>query len=260
MTVPCPERLRHAFTPSAYLAGVVRNKYPGASVRVLPNGVDARLFARAAEMTQRDPRIPGGRPVVLYAGRMSPEKGPLVVAKAFAELRKRRPDCFLVLAGEFSVGPSTSNRVRYGDEIRRTVAGYADDCIVLGSVTPERMHEVYAHADLVVVPSQFEEPFGMVALEALAAGRPVLAFRRGGLPEFIVDGRNGFLMDGTDDPVRLAERIDALLGDPAALAHVASAARECVAERYDWSAVAREVEAAYVQVLAGGDAREKGAA
>jgi glycosyltransferase involved in cell wall biosynthesis len=251
MAVPCPELLRHAFTPSAYLGGVVRGKYPAASVRVLPNGVDAPLFARAAQTTGRDARIPAGRRVLLYAGRMSPEKGPLVVAQAFAELRKRRPDAFLVLAGEFSVGPATSNRVRYGDEIRRIVAGYADDALVLGTVTPERMHEIYAQADLVVVPSQFEEPFGMVALEALAAGRPVLAFRRGGLPEFISDGRNGFLMDGTGDPAKLAARIDSLLGDPASLSRVAAAARESVAEKYDWSVVARDVEAAYAAVLSG---------
>ena len=260
MAVPCPERLQHAFTPSTYLAGVVRQKYPAATVRVLPNGVDAPLFARAAGGTPRDARIPSGRPVVLYAGRMSPEKGPLVVAQAFAELRKRRPDAFLVLAGEFSVGPATSNRVRYGDDIRRVVAGYAKDALVLGSVTPERMHEIYAQADLVIVPSQFEEPFGMVALEALAAGRPVLAFRRGGLTEFIADGQNGFLMEGTDDRARLAERIDALLGDPAALARVATAARESVAEKYDWSVVARSVEAAYADVLAESHGRREGAA
>jgi glycosyltransferase involved in cell wall biosynthesis len=227
---------------------------------VLPNGVDAPLFARAAQTTERDARIPAGRRVVLYAGRMSPEKGPLVVAQAFAELRKNRPDAFLVLAGEFSVGPATSNRVRYGDEIRRVVAGYANDALVLGSVTPERMHEIYAQADLVVVPSQFEEPFGMVALEALAAGRPVLAFRRGGLPEFISDGRNGFLMDGTDDPAKLAVRIDALLGDPASLSRVAAAARESVAEKYDWSVVARAVESAYAAVLSGDAAPGGGAA
>jgi len=112
----------------------------------------------------------------------------------------------------------------------------------------------------VIVPSQFEEPFGMVALEALAAGRPVLAFRRGGLPEFIADGQNGFLMEGTDDPARLAERIDALLGDPASLAGVATAARESVAEKYDWSVVARSVEAAYADVLAESHGRREGAA
>ena len=260
MAVPCAELLRHAFAPSAYLAGVVRSKFPAATVRDLPNGVDASLFARAAGSAQRDPRIPAGRPVVLYAGRMSPEKGPLVLAKAFAMLREQRRDAFLVLAGEFSVGAATSNRVRYGDEIRRVVAGYADDCLVLGSVTPERMHEIYAQADLVVVPSQFEEPFGMVALEGLAAGRPVLAFRKGGLPEFISDGRNGFLMDGTDDPARLAERIGALLGDPAAAARVAGAARASVAEKYDWSVVARAVEAAYAEVLGAGQAAREGAA
>jgi UDP-glucose:(glucosyl)LPS alpha-1,2-glucosyltransferase len=140
------------------------------------------------------------------------------------------------------------------------VAGYANHALVLGSVTPERMHEIYAQADLVIVPSQFEEPFGMVALEALAAGRPVLAFRRGGLPEFIADGQNGFLMKGTDDPARLAERIDALLGDPASLARVAAAARESVAEKYDWSVVARAVEAAYADVLASRTAEHGGPA
>ncbi len=100
----------------------------------------------------------------------------------------------------------------------------------------------------------------MVALEALAAGRPVLAFRRGGLPEFISDGRNGFLMDGTDDPAKLAVRIDALLGDPASLSRVAAAARESVAEKYDWSVVARAVESAYAAVLSGDAAPGGGAA
>ena len=67
-------------------------------------------------------------------------------------------------------------------------------------------------------------------------------------------------MEGTDDPARLAERIDALLGDPAALARVATAARESVAEKYDWSVVARSVEAAYANVLAESHGRREGAA
>ena len=246
--VACAERVRWCITPSAYLASVVRRTLTAAEVRVVPNGVDVALFGEATSRRAALPATADGKKVIVYAGRMSPEKGPLLLVRAFAVLRQRRDDVFLMLVGEFRHDGPACDRTRYGDEIRRVAVGFAADCSIVGVVPHDHMQDVYALADLVVVPSTFEA-FGMVALEALAAGKPVLAFATGGLPEFIVDGENGFLMPGTDEPLALADRIDALLADPARLERVGQAARASAVD-YDWSVVARRLEAAYAEVLA----------
>ena len=85
----------------------------------------------------------------------------------------------------------------------------------------------------------------MVAIEAMAAGTPVLAARKGGLPEIVRDGVTGFLLDDAKNPTAFAHRLDGLLNDRARLEAVRRGARDYVVRHHDWHVVADQLEAAY---------------
>lgn len=217
----------------------------------LPNGVDAEAFrpadaaARAAARARF--RVPHDRRVVLYVGRISPEKGPDLLVEA---MRRLDPERFhLVLAGEWPRGdPRRSARVVFAESLRARLAGMP--VTVLGHFAPESMAEIYRLGDLLVVPSRFEEPFSMVAIEAMASGLPVLALAKGGMKEYMTDGDNALVLPPDADAADLAAAIRAAAeAPPERLERVARAARRLVESRFTWAHVARETERLYREML-----------
>jgi glycosyltransferase involved in cell wall biosynthesis len=93
---------------------------------------------------------------------------------------------------------------------------------------------MYSDADICVVPSTWEEPFGIVAVEAMAAGRPVCAARVGGLQEIVIDGESGFLFN-RGDAGDLARRLGALLDDGALRSRMGTVGRARAEIEYDWA-------------------------
>lgn len=238
------------FVVSKFLERYFRDTLPNANITTIPNGVDTALYVPKWQRTNTatndeiQGQIPPGKKVVLYAGRMSPEKGPLKLVKAFLALLEQRRDVFLVLAGEFS-GREESDRTAYGAAIKSECAKIQDHCVILGDIAPQSMQEVYAIADLVVMPSVFSEPFGMVAIEAMAAGVPVLAARKGGLMEIIEDRVTGIFIRDEDQPRAFANQISEILDDEELIARVQQNARRYVEPRFRWEMVAERIEAAY---------------
>jgi len=137
-------------------------------------------------------------------GRISPEKGQLDFLAAAKMIARQAPDCRFVICGAplFSTGSSEL----YAQRVRRAAAGLA---VELAGWQAD-VAEVLARLDLVAVPSASFEATPRVILEAYAAGVPVVAYRAGGIPEVVEDGRTGFLVDPA--PEALAERITTLLG------------------------------------------------
>ena len=235
------------FTVSRYLKNWYAARLPGADIRIITNGVDTETFRPLAlpETVALRARLqlPTDKKIILYAGRISPEKGPLDLVRAFAELRKHRQDVFLLLVGETRTG--ADRRGAYGQALLAACETLRGDCYHAGIVDPTRMHEYYQIADLAVVPSEFEEPFGMVAIEAMAAGAPVLATRKGGLPEIVREGVTGFLLDDAKDLVSFARRLEELLNDPGDLETVRKTARDYVMRHHDWRVVGAQLETTY---------------
>ena len=232
---------------SRYLKNWYAARLPGADIRIVTNGVDTDVFqpltpAKIDGLHTRL-KLPTDRKIVLYAGRISPEKGPLDLVHAFGELRKIRHDVLLVLVGEVRTG--ADRRGDYGRQLLAACEALGADCYHAGTVDPARMHEYYQIADLVVVPSEFEEPFGMVAIEAMAAGTPVLAVRRGGLVEFIHEGETGFFIADTKNASQFAREIAQLLDQPKRLAEVARRARDYVERTHRWEHVALQLKQHY---------------
>jgi glycosyltransferase involved in cell wall biosynthesis len=234
------------FVVSQYLRDWYRTRHPLTDVRTVTNGVDVALFQSPAPTS--DPRldqIPNDRRVLLYVGRMSPEKGPLDLVHAFARLLERRSDVFLVLVGELRQGAASDNRARYGAELAAACAKIRDHCLLAGNVDPAHIQHYYRRGDLLVVPSEFQEPFCMVAIEGMAAQVPVLAARKGGIPEYVHEDKTGFLIPDTKDRDAFANKMSALLDNPALLRSVSDNALAYVAAHHSWDDVSRQLLEAY---------------
>lgn len=142
---------------------------------------------------------------VMALGRVVPEKGFDVILRAMAIVVAKRPRAKLKLAGD---GAELAN---LRDLVRQL--GLTDNVDLAGWLHPDRViADMAAHA-AVIVPSVWNEPFGLVALEAAQAGRACIASRVGGLPEIVEDGRTGYLVD-KGDAEQLAARILDLMADP----------------------------------------------
>jgi len=217
-------------------------------VCVVPPGVDMEQYA---------PRPAGGvrarlglldRRVVVYAGRLERLKGADLFVEAIAELLARPgfDDVVALVCGGDSGDGRRQARHAGGERgrLEELVAerGLVERVRFLGAVTPRRLADLYALADVCVVPSHTES-FGLVALEAQASGTPVVAAAVGGLVDVVEDGVTGFLLEGRD-PAVFAGRIGEVLADPALRERMGSAARER-AGRYTWERSVERLLALY---------------
>jgi len=223
-------------------------------VAVIPCGVDPEVFK---PVRQADAREALGRDqcerLVLFVGRIEQIKGIDVLLRALGLLFQRHPDlrsdvCLLVVGGALDPGddaPETEKIL----ELRRLVHEHRMESNVafVGSRDQEQLALYYAAADVCAVPS-LTESFGLVALEAMACGTPVVGTRVGGLQTLIEDGESGLLVPAGDDTA-LAEAIHAVLTDHRLRTHLSHGARER-AERFTWSRVGQRMTELYDKVLA----------
>jgi len=166
-------------------------------------------------------RVPGDPAVVAFAGRLTPEKGLDVVIRALGRLRATGP-VELRVAGPIEHDDHWARCLRLADVAM--AANPRLDVRYLGHLPYPAVDALFAGADVVVVPSQWPEPFGAVALEAMSAGAAVVASRVGGLGTCITDGDTGTLV-APADTAAWATAIDRLLADPDAAARLARRGR-----------------------------------
>ncbi|MFQ6012083.1 MAG: glycosyltransferase [Thermoplasmata archaeon] len=157
---------------------------------VIPNGVDLERFRPGLDgRAVRERHGLGDEDLLLHVGRMAPEKDLTFLLHAFPGLQRRRPGCKLLFVG---TGPEL-DRCRWFVERH----DLAEDILFAGFVPDQELPSYYAAADVLTIASQFETQ-GMVALEAMACGKPVVAVDYRAFPEYIADGRNGFLFPPGD--------------------------------------------------------------
>jgi phosphatidylinositol alpha-mannosyltransferase len=211
-------------------AEVLRARVPG-PLSIIPNGIDVAAFADA------EPADLGGGRKLLFVGRLHPRKGFGHAVEAFGRLARARPDVRLVVVG---AGAEAGVVDVLPEELRHRVT-------MLGAVGNRELPTIHRACDIFVAPSTRGESFGIVLLEAMAAGLPVVTTRIPGYVEVVQDGGTGLLVD-PGDPEGLAGACARLLDDPP-LADRLGRAAAARARRYDWSVVASEVEAVYASVL-----------
>jgi glycosyltransferase involved in cell wall biosynthesis len=222
---------------------------------VLHDGVDPARFAPAPGATTRlRPALDVGPayPLLGVVGQLTPWKGQDDAIRALARLLPRYPDAHLLIVGEAKF---TDPSARYDTgRYRRDLEALAADLGVAGRVlfTGERtdIPAIMAALDLLLVPS-WSEPFGIVMIEAMAAGTPVVATRGGGPADVITSGCDGVLVPPRD-PDALAAAVATLLADPAALRVMGTRARTRVASGFTVARQARRVERLYDWLLTPG--------
>jgi phosphatidylinositol alpha-mannosyltransferase len=188
--------------------------YFPAAYEVVSNGVDAARFHPAvAPIEPRDP----ARPTVLFVGRADPRKGLPILRAAFEEVRRRVPAARLV-----AVGPD-------------------------GYVAPDLLPRYYAACDVFCSPATGGESQGIVLLEAMASGRPVVASHIAGYRDVVAPGRTGLLVP-PGDAAALADAIVRLLEEPRQRAAIGAAAR-AAALAYAWPSVVDRLEAIFAAAV-----------
>ncbi|MDQ0994649.1 glycosyltransferase [Streptomyces sp. V3I7] len=212
---------------------------PGDRVSVVPCGVDTGLFTPDGPAAGRG----AYRFRLLQLGRLVPRKGTAVSVVALARL----PDTELVVVG----GPAP-DRLDDDPEVRRlrgiaAQAGVLERVRFTGGVPREEVPPLLRSADVVVCPADYE-PFGIVPLEAMACGRPVVASAVGGQLDTVTDPGTGRLVPAGDAEA-LARAVGELLADPARRQACATAGRRRVLSRYGWDRIAAATENVYGAVL-----------
>jgi glycosyltransferase involved in cell wall biosynthesis len=222
----------------AVKTSLLRAGVPESRIMVIPNGIDLTPFDTPVDVVSVRARfgIPSDGFLVLAVGRLASEKGYDLLLEAFARLHAALPQTHLAIAG---TGPQAEVLWRQAATLRlRGVSflGYQ------AAVAP-----LYATADVVAIPSR-QEGQGMVALEAMAARRPVVASAVGGLPETVLDGETGRLVP-PEDPAALSEALRQLYTDAALRRRMGENGRVRVEQEFSAARMTRQIEAAYASCL-----------
>jgi alpha-maltose-1-phosphate synthase len=235
------------------LYGVPHNR-----IRIIPNGIDLEEYrSRPDEKLLARYGIDPKKPIVLFVGRITRQKGVIHLIKTIKHLHQ---DTQVVLCAG---APDTKE---IGEEMEREVEKARRDSshpiIWIAQMLPKKdVITLYSHATVFVCPSVYE-PFGIINLEAMACGAPVVASRVGGIPEIVVDGETGLLVPfeakgpvdfEPKDPEKFArdlgETLNVLLDDPAKRAAMAAKARKRVEDQFSWTQVAKRTLNFYEELI-----------
>jgi len=209
----------------------------GARIHTVPCGIDLDLFQpRDRQAARQRLGFETDAPVVLWVGRLEKLKGVEILVDAMAELERR--DFTLLIVG----GDERAAGMRAELEAQAAAAGIAANIRFEGAVAHDALPWYYSAADVCVVPSYYES-FGLVAVEAMACGTPVVASRVGGLVSTVIDGVTGYLIPWRC-PGPFAEKLEVLLGNPELRNNFSRAAQRSV-ERYRWSSIGLRIADVY---------------
>ncbi|MFF7381823.1 glycogen synthase [Streptomyces griseoluteus] len=213
-------------------------------VHVVHNGIDTGLYrpdpgTDALRRHGIDPR----RPYVLFVGRITRQKG---VPRLLRAVREIDPDTQVVLCAGAPDTPEIDREFR--DRFQELRAVRAGVFWIPQMLPRAEVVQLLTHAAVFVCPSVYE-PLGIVNLEAMACGTPVVASRVGGIPEVVDHGRTGLLVDPDGDfEGNLARALDDVLADPAAARRMGEAGRARAVGEFGWDAVARRTAGLYEEI------------
>jgi len=211
-------------------------RYIPGDYRVIPNGVDFEHFAVDVPPIGE---LCDGKLNILFVGRLEKRKGLDHLLGAYAHVKKGFPNSRLIV-----VGPGTRLRCKY---MRRVSEMKLEDVVFTGRVSYADLSRYYQAADVFCAPATGEESFGIVLLEAMSAGKPIIASNISGYAGVVDDGIQGLLVPPKDE-VALAQAITSLLSDPILRKRMGANGR-LKAEEYRWEHVAQRVFDYYSECL-----------
>jgi starch synthase len=216
---------------------------------VIHNGIDPEIYRpQPSPETLTRFGIDPGRPFVLFNGRITRQKGlPLLLAATL----KLDPRHQVVIVASSPDTPEIAAEVA---ALAGRVSAERGNLVWIDHfISREDLIHLHTHATVFVCPSIYE-PFGLVILEAMACETAVVASRVGGIPEIVVEGETGYLVEFNADDLDgftdgLAERIEKVLGDPTVASRMGKAGRERVLRHFGWGAIAAQTVRLYERLL-----------
>lgn len=248
---------------SQYIAHKIRGAFPqlAARCRVIYNGVDVVEFVPRDDSSTSN----SGVKRLLFVGRVSPEKGLHILLEAFKTVIRHYPQAELQIVGPESIAPaefilnlSDDQKVldlarfyrgSYLAQLRQMLSPeIAKRVSFLGNFAYPQLPEFYRRADVFICPSVWNDPSPLTIGEAMSSGVPVVATNGGGLPELVVEGETGLLVERGDAPA-LAEAVLHLLGNESLRRSMAKAGRERALRLFSWDKIAQDVLEHYQELM-----------
>jgi glycogen synthase len=181
-------------------------------------------------------RLSFKNPILLCMGRLIKDKGFDLAIEAFQSILKSLPEASLIIAGD---GPER----KYLEE-KTSRLGLSSAVRITGWIPPEEVPELMNKATLVVVPSRWEEPFCLVALQAAQMGRPVVASKTGGIPETVLDKKTGLLFE-KENTRDLEEKILFLIQNPPASLRMGKTAKKRAETEFSMGRVVKQYDSLF---------------
>jgi phosphatidylinositol alpha-mannosyltransferase len=214
------------------------SRYFGGEFVIIPNGIDIKRFG--GEQVRPIDQYEDGRPNILFVGRLEPRKGFRYLLRAFPYVKEEFPQARLIVVGAY-------HRDEMADHLLYTRENHLTGVKFVGRVSDEDLPRYYRTCDVFCAPSTGFESFGIVLLEAMAAGKPMVATNIPGYRDLLEDGKEGYLAEPKNER-SLASALIRVLKDPAARAQMGARGR-VKAQRYSWRQVSLQVLDYYEELL-----------
>lgn len=220
----------NSFWTKEWMQKVFGNEFQEA-IRVIPGGIDPTLFPKSMDTRGIDSKYKlSGKKLVFFSGKLTKYKGVKYLIQA-----ARKTNGIIGIAGD---GPERRNLEALVKELKLNNVKF------FGMVKNDDLIKLYYRADVCVVPSVWDEPLGLVVLEAMVTKTPVVVTRKGGIPLMVKDGVNGFFIR-PKNPKEISQKVNMLLSDEELGKKVGERARQTVLERFTWTKIAERYERMY---------------
>lgn len=206
-------------------------------IRVIPGGVDVNKFKKVSTTDIDEMFGTKGEKIIVFAGKLTAYKGVKYLVRAAKKIKGK-----VLILGD---GPERKNLEKIAKDEKISNVKFIGH---LGADT-DFLIKFYSRADVFVAPSIWDEPLGLVILEAMACETPVVVTRKGGIPLAVKDGQNGLFIRPRNSK-EIAEKINLLLNDEALRLKMAKKARQIAVERFSWEAIAHRFENIYEKFAA----------
>ena len=224
---------------------LTQERFPNKRVIYFPNGVSPDRYETGARAAFRAKyQIPSDAFLVVMVGRLDPQKNQAMAIEAVRKLREKHPNMYLLMIGHVT---DQNYRTELQFEIDRSACPGRMALIPGLDPSTNALVDAYHAADLFVLPSS-HEPFGIVILEAWAAGLPVIATRVGGIRALVNDGVDGLLVESGDSDA-LAHSISQLATDDTQRQRLAEAGKKKALKQYSWDRITDQLISVYEEVI-----------
>ncbi|WP_096199109.1 glycosyltransferase family 4 protein [Bacillus sp. FJAT-45350] len=235
-------------TISDYIGQTITNFFPEVApkLRTIYSGVDLDNFVPSysesaiakREQLRKEYNL-GSKKIILFAGRLSLNKGAHILLRAIPELSKKYSDIAVVLmGGKWFSDDGISDYTAY---VRSLADCSPVPVIATGFISPDKIQDWFAAADIFVCTSQWQEPLARVHYEAMAAGLPIITTNRGGNAEVIELNKNGLIVEKPDEPLEFAKHLSYLIENPDICLEMGRYGRKLAEAKYSWDRVVNDI-------------------